>query len=287
MMFSIEAAKQMAKPFRGIGNLFLSIFPGVEYDLKSINADIRPEEYSFASAVSATVWGLIFGMLTYILLLTRGAAEQHYFVAIGVFLLFFMFAFILHMIYPGILSRKQADKIDRELLFALRDMLAQVKSGTPFYVALTTIAKSDYGTISEELSIAVKGISAGESEKTALERIVMTTKSEYLKRTIWQVLTALESGASMDAALKSAFDTLMNYQIQAIKNYSGNLNFIILFYMFFAAVLPSIGITLLVLLLSFTTASITDEIFYMVIIASVIVQLAIIGFVKSERPSLY
>ncbi|MCX8205707.1 MAG: type II secretion system F family protein [Candidatus Micrarchaeota archaeon] len=288
MLFSKEAASKIARPFRGAGALLLSVMPGVAYDLKAIGYDIDAEEYSFAAFVSALVWGLLFGVVTYVVLQIRGLeAQQQLMLSLATFLFFTMFAFILHMSYPSIIAKKQAEKTDKELIYALRDMLAQVKSGMPFYVALSNIAKSDYGNVSKELSVAVKSISAGESEKRALERVILNTKSDYLKRTIWQVLVAIESGASMSAALRSALDTLMNYQMQAIKNYASELNFAILFYMFFAAVLPSIGITLLVLLISFTSANITQEIFFIVVIISLVVQMAIIGFIKSERPSLY
>lgn len=288
MLFSMDAASKLGRPFRGAGNLLLGIMPGVSYDLKSIGIEIDPEEYSFAAFVSALVWGTLFGVVTFVVMRFRGVeAQQQMLFTLATLFFFTLFAFLLHMSYPSIIARKQAEKTDKELIYALRDMLAQVKSGMPFYVALTNIAKSDYGNVSKELGVAVKSISAGESEKHALERVILNTKSDYLKRTIWQVLVAIESGASMSAALRSALDTLMNYQMQAIKNYASELNFAILFYMFAAAVLPSIGITLLVLLISFSSVNITEEIFYVVILASLIVQMAIIGFIKSERPSLY
>lgn len=288
MLFSRDAASKIGRSFRGAGSLLLSIMPGVAYDLKAIGYEIEPEEYSFAAFVSATVWGLLFGIITYVVLGFRGTAEeQRLLLSLATLFFFALLAFVLHMTYPSIIAKKHAEKTDKELIYALRDMLAQVKSGMPFYVALSNIAKSDYGNVSKELAVAVRSISAGESEKRALERVILNTKSDYLKRTIWQVLVAIESGASMSAALRSALDTLMNYQMQAIKNYASELNFAILFYMFFAAVLPSIGITLLVLLISFTSANITQEIFFVVVIVSLLVQMAIIGFIKSERPSLY
>ncbi|MEM0437958.1 MAG: type II secretion system F family protein [Candidatus Micrarchaeia archaeon] len=288
MLFSRDAASKIGRPFRGAGSLLLSIMPGVAYDLKAIGYEVEPEEYSFAAFASAAIWGLLFGIITYVVLGIRGVAEeQRLLLSLATFFFFSVFAFILHMTYPSIIAKKHAEKTDKELIYALRDMLAQVKSGMPFYVALSNIAKSDYGNVSKELAVAVRSISAGESEKRALERVILNTKSDYLKRTIWQVLVAIESGASMSAALRSALDTLMNYQMQAIKNYASELNFAILLYMFFAAVLPSIGITLLVLLISFTSANITHEIFFVVVIVSLLVQMAIIGFIKSERPSLY
>ncbi|MGC8924187.1 MAG: type II secretion system F family protein [Candidatus Micrarchaeia archaeon] len=288
MIFSLETSKRIGKPFRRIGGIILSIFPAVKYDLISINADIDPSEYAFAALISALIWGAVFSLVTYVVLEYRGVPEEHRSIfSIAAFIFFLAFAFTLHMLYPGILAKKFAEKTDRELIFALRDMLAQIKSGMPFHVALLNIAKSDYGNVSRELAIAVRSISAGESEKKALERVLMSTKSEYLKRTLWQVLVALESGASMSGALRSALDILMNYQMQSIKNYASELNFAILFYMFFAAVLPSIGMTLLTLLISFTAINVTEDLFYALLIVSVFVQLAIIGYIKNERPVIY
>lgn len=288
MVFSIETSKKIGRHFKGLGRILLSFYPGVKYDLRSINANIEADEYAFSATISALIWGALFTVVPYIIMGFRGfPSEQRYMFTLAIGIFFTLFAFMLHMSYPGIISRKLAEKTDRELIFALRDMLAQVKSGMPFYVALSNIAQSDYGNVSRELSVAVKSISSGESEKQALQRVIITTKSEYMKRTLWQILVALESGASIDGALRSALDTLMNYQMLSIKNYASELNFAILFYMFFAAVLPSIGITLLVLMISFTAATVTEDLFFAVIGVSIIIQLAIIGYIKNERPTLY
>lgn len=166
-----------------------------------------------------------------------------------------MFQFI----YPRVMARKVAEKVDRELIFALKDMYIQINSGVSLFDAMCNVSKADYGYVSNDFEFAVRDITAGDSEERALEKLAVKTKSDYFKKALWQLITAMHSGASTAGALRSVIDVLIGYQHRMIKNYCSELNFWILMFMLIAATIPTLGITLSVVLSTFGSAGITPR----------------------------
>lgn len=289
MLISVETGERLSRRFVGIGKKLLGIFPGVRYDLRNAGLAIEPEKYCVTALFSAIGWGVLFLLIGFAATYVRTEGELGAAGAAGggLFLAFTAIFFLLHVFYPGILARKIAESIDKDLLFALKDMLIQVRSGISLYNAMQNIAASDYGHISKEFQTAVRQISAGESERSALEKIALRTQSEYFKRSIWQLITAMQSGASVEGALRSILDILVARQRQAIRGYSSDLNFLILIYLLFAAVIPSIGVTMLALLSAFSSVNITPGLFAGVAVVSFVVQISLIGAINSSRPEVY
>jgi len=48
---------------------------------------------------------------------------------------------------PKVQARKIAENIDRDLVFALKDMQLQISSGVPLYDAMRNVAQADYGRV--------------------------------------------------------------------------------------------------------------------------------------------
>jgi hypothetical protein len=74
---------------------------------------------------------------------------------------------------------------------------------------------------------------------------------------------------------------------QDIKNYSSNLNFLMLLYMIVATVVPSLGITFLVLLSAFSGFGVSFTTLLMLLGFSVVVQAIMIGYMSSTRPEIF
>ncbi|MEW6329073.1 MAG: type II secretion system F family protein [Candidatus Micrarchaeota archaeon] len=286
MLVSIESARGLSARFTGLGKRLLGLYPGVRYDLRAMDADVEAEKYAVVALLSAIIWGALFWAFAYAVLTWREMAGAGIFAAL-LGACFFLLFFILHLIYPGMIVRRIAEKTDRMLTFALRDLLMQVTSGVSLFDAMGIVAKSDYGYVSKEFEIVVREVSSGMSEAKALERMAFRTKSEYLKKAIWQLVTAIQSGSSLAGALRSVIDTLVGYQYRAIKSYSADLNFIILVYLLIAAVVPSLGITLLVILSAFSGLGVNESLLAGVVIFAFIIQLAMIGIIKNARPEIY
>jgi len=289
MLFSIERAKNINRHFVWIGEKLSGVFFKVKYSLAEAGIEISPEKYLTAAFFSALVYGLLFFFLFYGLLFLRDgtiSVENSLFSSL-IGIAFFAVFFFLHVIYPGLIAKKHAAGIDQSLLFALKSMLIQVSSGVSLFEAMVNISKADYGFVSREFLDLTKEISAGESEAKALEKMALSTKSEYLKRTSWQLLTSIRSGASLQGALSAIVQTLTNNQARAIKDYAAELNLWILVYLLLAAAVPTLGITFLVILSSLGGSSVGPEYIILMVLGAFMMQIVLIGFVKNRAPKVF
>lgn len=289
MLFSIERAKKINRHFLWIGNRLSRIFFGLKYDLPNAGIRIDAKKYLTAAFFSALAYFAMFFFLFYFLLLARDHAvlPQNTLFALAVGTVFFIVFFLLHIFYPKIISQKIASSIDNTLLFALKSMYIQVTSGISLYEAMVNVSKSGYGIVSEEFGGVVKDISVGESEPKALEKLALKTKSEHLRKTCWQLLNSIRSGASVQGALQSIVEVLTRNQERSIKNYAAELNMWILMYLLLAAAIPTLGITFLVILSSMGGASVGPEHIITVIIGAFLIQVILIGFVKNRVPRVF
>ncbi len=286
MFFSAEQASRINRRFIGIGNLLVRLYPVLKYDLRSGGIDADAGAYAVAALISAIIWGAVMSGFAYFMLSARGVSNI-YALSLAPGLLIAVIILLFQLIYPRIMARTVAERVDRELIFALKDMYVQINSGISLFDAMCNISKSDYGNVSEEFELAVREITAGESEENALEKLALKTKSDYFKKALWQLITAMRSGSSTAGALRSVIDVLISYQHRVIKNYASELNFWILMFMLIAATIPTLGITLSVILSTFGKSGITELLFAEFVLASFVVQAVMIGFLKSRRPEVY
>ncbi|MEM3690353.1 MAG: type II secretion system F family protein, partial [Candidatus Micrarchaeia archaeon] len=247
-------------------------------------------------------WGVLIALLIFLLSYGRGSITsqqlslalssldelrnfitQQRWIFISGFLVFLVF-FAFFMYYPRVLARKIVEDVDRDLVYALKDLLLQISSGVPLFDAMVNISKSGYGAVSREFRRTVQEINAGEMQETALEKMAMRTESEFLRRTIRQMLTAFKSGASLQAALKSVIKNLQQYQYSQIKSYTYELNLWVLLFIIIAVAVPSLGITLLVILSTFGGISVTEGFILSLIVFCILCEFALIEFIKSRRP---
>lgn len=286
ILVPMEIGQKFADRFRPLISRLLAIFPSVKYDLKSLGIP-EAEAYVASNLISSFFLSLVFGAFVYASIRAAKDPTRLQMFAPGIVVGVFLAAFVFNMLYPGLKTRTSAIKMDRDLSFALKDMLVQVESGIPLYEAMVNIAHSNYGSVSPEFNSVVKEISAGMPESLALQKMALKTKSEYFRKALWQLISSLESGASIGPALRSVIETLDTYQRKSIKDYSASLNFIVLIYMLTAAAIPSMGITLLIVLSAFGGIGVSDSLIAGVIMGSLMAQLIIIGYVNSGRPAVY
>src|SRR3989344_1953832 len=289
MLYSAERAEKISRRFLWIGERLSAFFFNVRYDLAKAGIELSAEKYLTASFFSALVYGLGFFILFFFLLVIRdgGIVPENGLMSLYIGAAFLIVFFLLHLIYPKIVARKYAAGIDQSLMFALRSMLIQVSSGVSLFEAMVNVSKSNYGLVSKEFENVVREISSGESEARAIEKLAVKTQSEYLKKTSWQLLISLRSGASLKSALSSVVELLNNQEIRSIKDYNAELNFWILMYLMLAAAIPALGITFLVLLSAMAGASIGQGHIIATVLAAAAMQVVLIGFVKTRVPRVY
>lgn len=283
LLISFESMKKLGRKFRGLGRAISR--PELGKTLSKIGTDVEPEAYAVGSLFSAFFYGLVFFALSMAVLTLRGVDAMLFSLAIGVS--FWLLFFAIHMIYPSIIMKKIATKESKDLLFALREIMMNVNSGVPLFDSMKNVARANYGYVSQDFEEVVKNIESGVAQRDALKSLALKSESEYMKRAVWQMVNALESGASMGNALFGIVQSLEDYSYREIKDYSTNLNFLMLIYMLAAAVVPSLGITFLVLLSAFSELGVNMNTIAMLIGASAFMQVVLIGYMSATRPEIF
>ena len=289
MLLPLSSAQTIGARFRGIGVKIIAFYPSIRYDLHNINVQHPPENYCSIAFFSAIIWAIIISLLVG-LVLSRNATLPPPVKVLIPFLAFMavsLFFLVLHLAYPRMIAKSIASKIDRELIFAMRDMLIQISSGVPLFGAIENIGNASYEYISREFRTVAHKVKGGSPLMDEIEAMAIRTQSEYLKKTSWQMVTAIRTGSNMTSTLKGIVKMLVDYQFSLSKSFNAELNFIILVYLMVAAVLPTIGTTVLVIFSVFGMLGISPEVFGGVVGLSFLGQLVVIGYVRAKRPSLF
>lgn len=272
--------RRLRVPFTGLGEKVARLAPGLSYDLKEIHSDMDSGTYGAAVLLNSLVWA---GLVAAFIRLASGSLRAS--TAPAALTFFVLLIFLITR--PRILAGKIAENIDKDLVYALKDLLLQVGSGISLFDAMVHVSQAGYGAISEEFRLTVQDIHAGESTDRALEKMANRTKSEFLRKAVWQMVTALRAGTSIETALKSVIGILENYQKNQIRNYTGELNLYVLMYMVFAVAVPGLGSTILIVLSAFGGARVSESTVLLIIGACFLIQFLIIGFLKSRRPAVH
>lgn len=286
MLLSARNMEQLGRRLMPLGRYVLAVQPNLKRTLPKIGYELEPEAYCGAALLSSFFYGLALFAISFVAS-ALGGSDQPLGLALAAGIGMWMVALFLHLAYPGIILSKVATKESKDLLFALREIIMGVDSGVPLFDSMQNVAGANYGYVSAAFTEVVKNVEGGMPEVDALRALALRSESEYLKRTVWQMVNALESGASMEAALTDMVESIENYTYRDIKNYSSTLNFLLLIYMLVASVVPSLGITLMVLLSAFSGLGVDMSTLAILVGGSALVQIAMIGYMGSTRPGLF
>jgi len=289
MFFSLAQAQAMGVRFHGIGVRLISFYPNVRYDLKNIGVDFPAEHYCSAAFLSGLIWALVATLFLGIFLSAVPAIPLPLKIALPLMIGFLalLVSTIFYLFYPKMMGKTIGTAIDRELIFAMRDMLIQISSGIPLFTVIENIGSSNYGYVSMEFKRVATNVKGGSSLLHELELMAIRTQSEYLKKISWQLVTAIRSGANLTATLKSVVKVLVDYQFSISKSFNAELNFIILIFMLLSAVLPTIGTTVLVIFSVFGMFGISSEVLLAVVVISFFAQAGIVAYVYTKRPNFF
>jgi len=282
----VETSKAKSKKF---ANLFRNYddWDYLSSNLRYSNVSISPSEY-LGVCFKTFIFHFIFIFVFAFAILLLFQVNYYPLWSLGVALLFSGFAFFLQMGYPRIYASKKEKDIERNLISALQDMLVQLKSGVSLYDVISNISNSDYGSVSSELEKSVSQISGGVPQVQALENLISDNSSEYFKRVLWQLSNGLRSGSNMNVVIEDSIENMQKEQSLQIQTYGNKLNPIVMFYMLIAVIVPSLGITFLIIISSMVgiSADTLKLVFAGIFVFIVLIQAMFLGIIKTRRPSL-
>ena len=193
--------------------------------------------------------------------------------------------FMYFMRYVDVKVEKIKKQVDQQIIFAGRFLIIGLESGVPIYKIFEDVEKN-YSAIGPYFGEVLNKVYLGTSMEDAINDTLLECPSHNLRRLLWQVLNSLKTGTEVAPALNSAIDQIVKEQDIAVKEYGKKLSPMAMFYMMISLILPSLGITMLVVLATFLGLNITLPFFIVIAILLGFVQLMFLFMVRSARPAI-
>lgn len=287
---SSRGIRNFSHLFIAVGDLLSRVSPYTALHLKQSGID---EEYNITAReylaicffISSALFIISSLILTFILSL--GTKEFLSFgPIIGIFI--GILSYVQLVAYPKVIVNRRVRDLERNLLFALRTILVQIRSGVPIFDAFVSIATGKYGQISDEFRIVIEKSRAGVPVVDTLEELAIRNPSLFFRRAIWQLLNAIKSGSDIGENLESIIDSLSKEQLVQIGRYKSILNPLAMMYMMIAVIIPSLGITVMIILSTFPGMEGlgNPQTFWLLLVGIILMQFIFMGVIRSKRPNL-
>ncbi len=270
----------------GLGTRVSKLFPQLSLYLYQSEAEFDNDEYTTIALFTGLFWLVLIFTLGILLSFIVKLPSNYLFIILGSSFAVFSLSFFYIMLYPKVLITRRTRAIEKNLLFALRHLLIQVKSGIPLFDSLASVARSNYGLVSQEFNAVIRKISTGIGDVNALEELALKNPSLYFRRALWQISNAVRAGADISNTLETIITNLSNEQRILVRKYGAQLNPLAFLYMMFGVIIPSLGIALLITLSSFTGIAIKTYFFWGILGFLILFKFNFLGIVKSRRPSV-
>jgi flagellar protein FlaJ len=233
------------------------------------------------SVIFAVAIGAVTVLVIYRILSNPAAA-----VVIGILVgaAVFMTAFRTFLNFPSAKGRSSSKKIERDILFAARDLIIALRSGMPLFNAITSVS-SGYGEASKEFLKVVERVQLGTPLEDAIDLVVSESKSKSFRKIMLQASVSIKVGADVTEALQSVIDQLAQERVIELRRYGQRLNAIAMFYMLFGIILPSMGIAVLTILTTFIPIfTVNSTLLEAVVVGIVFLQVVFLQLIRGSRP---
>jgi pilus assembly protein TadC len=272
----------MKKAISKLAHRISSLYPHLKKDLKIANVHLTPQEFILKNLKFAMPFSLGLAVLSFFVMDKAGLPLI---LLVPAFILFFFLTFNFAFLkLKGRIVRRRKE-IDMEVLFAGQYLLIKLYSGKPLLNALIDTTKS-YGVASKYIKEIVYDIDMGSTIEDALTSATYYSPSEKLRKILFHINDALKLGIDVTKPLSAVLADITKEQEIEIKRYGKKLNTIVIFYMLAAIVVPSIGMTIFIVVSSFISLSIGLSHFFAVAFFLVVIEFLFISVFKSIRPTV-
>lgn len=284
-IFESHKLVRMSKPLRDSSKRLAVLFPNLDWDLKRAGyVDVDSTTYlSVLLYVTISAFIILFTAMVMPMLLSEGLVNSYPLLILTLAITTGIGVYLFAMPRVGIDRRSRL--IDVGLEYMLKDIQIQLSSGVPLFDTIVNVSRGQYGECSHIAEGIVKEVESGRSIAEVLEDVGMWSPSEYLRKVLWQIVNAVRSGSDIVKALDAIARDIRLDKEARIKMYSRELNLWSLIYMMSVIILPSMGVTLLVVLSSFIGgAYINENVLWGILLMVVLVQVVFITFLREKRP---
>ena len=250
--------------------------------LKQAGMEDKPEDFikkTFISAFYMTT-GLVVAL--FLVLAKLEVLKGIMFLIIPI-IFAMMFLYMLKL--PELKISRKEKEISSEIIFAGRFIIIELESGVPLYNAMVNVSKN-FRIIGQYFREITDKVDLGTSMEDALNEAVEFVPSNDLRKILWQIINSIRTGSEISKSLYSVMDQVTKDQINEVNKYGKKLNPLAMFYMIVAVILPSLGMTMLIILSSFIKFQLSLTVLIALAGFLGFVQFMFIGVVKFSRPPI-
>ena len=291
-MEQLKVAQKKKGALNGLSEVLASKFPDLKKKLKMADMPDNPAEFIEKTVKSSLLISIALIIISYLIMADGIGYDIQYSLIMGLLkiiaplIVLPPIIFFYLMMYPDAAMMRRQREMDYEIVFACRHIVIALKSGMPLFDTFVG-ASTGYGAVSRELRKIVDQVTAGVPVNQAMRDVTQYNPSRYFTRILMQITNSISSGSNVAGALESVLDQIAKEQMIALKEYSQKLTPIIMFYMVFGIIVPSLGVVLATVILSAVSGGVKGlssfllvEIFLLISV----VQFLFLEFVETSRP---
>jgi flagellar protein FlaJ len=252
-------------------------FPELRQNLIRAGIGLTPEAYIKKTLLSSLYLSLALNLVLFL------------FSKSILLFLFFPIIFLIVFLYlsKNVFQRiKTIDaEVSKEIVFAGRFLIIELESGIPLYNTFENIARN-YTYVGRYFGMIVDKIRLGISIDEAITETIDVCPSENMRRILWQILNSIKTGADISKSLSNVIENIVREQNISVKEFSHKLTPLSMFYMMAAIIVPSLGVTMLIVLASFLQIQLSIWILLMLAATVGFIQLMFLVIIKNSRPSV-
>lgn len=235
---SERIADGVLKYLKGPVSSLSSSIKGLDIDLYRANINMSRERYvalMLGVAILVGIFSFAFSLILYLPID----------ISILVSLLGFIGGFWYMRYYPRVVWRRRVAEVEKALPYVLRHIASLLSAGIGIAEAFVSVAKADYGVISEEFYLIVQDMHKGASFEDALSKFEMKMASENVTRVTKQILRAIKFGGNLaDILYKMADEFAFEYRLKLME-YVQKINGLSFVYMFLSVIMPTLFIVVI------------------------------------------
>ncbi len=194
-----------------------------------------------------------------------------------------MFSYMLKV--PDVRIRKMQRGIEREIVFATRFLIVEIESGVPIFNTFINVARV-YPKVGRYYRAIVDKINMGTNMEDAINEVTEIVPSGDLRKIFWQILNSIKTGADVSTSLNSVLEQIIKDQKISVEEYGRKLNPLAMFYMLAAVILPSLGITMMIIFATFIGIELNLPILLTLVLLLSFMQFMFYALIKSSRPAV-
>ncbi len=284
-----KRAAAQQRPKRGFMHNYIQSIafkhPKLEDALTARGVHTPVEDFIKRMLLSAIMMGVLIGAVI-VIVLQKTSIGLPIELLLGAMVAFAVYKMMFGMFlsYPAQKGRKTGKGVERDILFAVRDIIISLRSGMPLYNAITSVS-TGYGDASAEFKRIVEMVQVGIPLGDAIDRAIAETGSSSFRRVMLQASVSIKSGSDVISALQSAIDQLSQERLIELRRYGQRLNALAMFYMLFGVILPSMGLAVATILTTFISLfTITPQLLYGALVGILFLQIIFLNIIRASRP---